>query len=230
MPLQDFRLGSKQVFGNKVVTVVELLGALLIILAGLKGYIPLSSTPFLLLYGWLMLWLRGMGWRDMGLRSPVIWSRTILIGVAVGVGWQYFSLYAIEPLIARFTGELPDVSQFRPLIGNTTFFLISLVLSWTLAAFAEEMVFRGYLMNRFADLAGGTRNAWIVSLVVGNVLFGLVHLYQGASGVIAIGLTGLLFGALYLATGRNLWVAIIAHGVNDTLGFALIYLGKYPGL
>ncbi len=230
MTLQDFRLRSKQVFDNKVVTVVELLGALLIILAGLKGYIPLSSTPFLLLYGWLMLWLRGMGWRDLGLRSPVIWSRTILIGVAIGVGWQCFSLYAIEPLIARFTGELPDVSQFRPLIGNTTFFLISLVLSWTLAAFAEEMVFRGYLMNRCADLVGRTRTAWTISLIVVNAQFGLVHFYQGPSGMIATGLSGLLFGILYLATGRNLWIAIIAHGANDTLGFALIYLGKYPGL
>jgi membrane protease YdiL (CAAX protease family) len=43
-------------------------------------------------------------------------------------------------------------------------------------------------------------------------------------------MSGLLFGTLYLASGRNLCTAIIAHGVNDTLGFALIYLGKYPGL
>lgn len=43
-------------------------------------------------------------------------------------------------------------------------------------------------------------------------------------------MSGLLFGALYLASGRNLWTAIIAHGVNDTVGFTLIYLGKYPGL
>lgn len=230
MTIRDFRLRSKKVFDRKIIAVIELIGALLIILAGLRGLIPLSSTPLLLIYGWLMLWLRGVGWRDVGLRRPISWGRTILLGVGVGIGFQFLSLYVIEPLIARFTGELPDVSQFAPLVGNTFFFLISLALSWTLAAFAEELAYRGYLMNRFADLIGGTRTAWVISLIVVNILFGLVHLYQGASGIIATGLSGLLFGVMYLATGRNLWAAIIAHGVNDTIGFTLIYVGKYPGL
>jgi membrane protease YdiL (CAAX protease family) len=94
----------------------------------------------------------------------------------------------------------------------------------------EEMAYRGYLMNRVAYAAGGTRAAWALSLVVVSALFGVVHLYQGASGMITAGISGLLFGILYLASGRNLWLPIIAHGINDTIGFTLIYLGKYPGL
>ena len=47
--------------------------------------------------------------------------------------------------------------------------------------------------------------------------------------MISAGLGGLVFGALYLATGRNLWVSVIAHGTTDTVGFLLLYLGKYPG-
>jgi uncharacterized protein len=41
---------------------------------------------------------------------------------------------------------------------------------------------------------------------------------------------GLLLGVIYLRTGRNLSVGIVAHGVSDTVDFLLIFLGKYPGL
>jgi membrane protease YdiL (CAAX protease family) len=47
--------------------------------------------------------------------------------------------------------------------------------------------------------------------------------------MLATGISGLVFGVLYLATGRNLWAPILAHGIYDTVGFLLIFLGKYPG-
>ncbi|MCM3903488.1 MAG: CPBP family intramembrane metalloprotease [Pyrinomonadaceae bacterium] len=231
MTIHDFRARTSSLFlGSRAIAAVELLIAILILVGGLVGIIPLSSTPFVLLFGWLMLWLRRVGWRDLGLRRPTSWWSTLLLGTAIGIGYQYFSLYVLEPLIARITDDLPDVSQFAPLIGNSFFLFISLVLSWTLAAFGEELVFRGYLMNRVADLVGSASAGWLISLIVVSLLFGIVHLYQGTSGVIVITLHGLLLGALYLATGRNLWVPIMAHGVNDTVGFILIFLGKYPGL
>ncbi|MFN2510414.1 MAG: lysostaphin resistance A-like protein [Pyrinomonadaceae bacterium] len=231
MTIKDFRARTSNLFlGSKPIAVVELLLAILILVGGLVGLIPLSSTPFVLLFGWLMMWLRGVGWRNLGLRRPTSWRNTLLLGVGIGVGYQYFSLYVLEPLIARATGNLPDVSQFAPLIGNTFFLFLSLIVSWTLAAFGEELVYRGYLMNRVADLVGANRAGWLISLIVVSILFGVSHLYQGTSGIIVITLHGLLLGALYLATGRNLWVPIIAHGLNDTVGFILIYLGKYPGL
>ncbi len=225
MTIRTFRARTSAIFlGSKLLAAVELLIAILIIVGGLLDLIPLSSTPFVLLFGWLMLWLRGVGWRDLGLRRPTSWRSTLLLGVAIGIGYQYLSLSVIEPLIARITGDLPNVSQFAPLIGNTFFLFISIVLSWTLAAFGEELVYRGYLMNRVADVVGSNRVGWLLSLVVVSILFGVVHLYQGASGIITVTLTGLMVGGLYLATGRNLWVPIIVHGVNDTLGFILIFL------
>jgi uncharacterized protein len=231
MSLRDFRSRTSRFFlGSRLLAVIEIFLALLIPVGGLVGIIPFSSTPFLLLFGWVMLWLRGIGWRDLGLRRPASWRWTLLMGVAIGIAYQYLSLYVVEPLLARLTGNLPDVSQFAPLIGNKFFLFISIVISWTLAAFGEELAFRGYLMNRIADLVGSSPKGWAISVTLVSALFGLVHLYQGASGMIAITLTGLLLGGLYLATGRNLWLPIIVHGVNDTLGFLLIFLGKYPGL
>jgi membrane protease YdiL (CAAX protease family) len=124
---------------------------------------------------------------------------------------------------------MPDLSELGDLQGNVKLLLLYVVLSWTLAAFGEEMVYRGYLMNRVAGLANNSWVAWIVSLVVVSVVFGRGHLYQGITGQIENAIDGLLLGVLYLACGRNLWAPIIAHGMTDTMDIVLMYLGKYPG-
>jgi membrane protease YdiL (CAAX protease family) len=41
---------------------------------------------------------------------------------------------------------------------------------------------------------------------------------------------GLLLGIMYLRTGRNLAVPIVAHGIQDSIDVILIFLGKYPGM
>jgi len=200
---------------------------------GLIGLLPLpfGGTPVLVALGALSLWLRGEGARGVGLRraSPG-WRRVVVLGLAAGIGYQLLSLYVVEPLTARFIGRLPDVSMFAALKGNVSLLVLYLATSCTLAGFGEEFVYRGYLLNRIAQVLGGGRRAWVAGLVVTTVLFGLGHGYQGASGVIDTGLFGLLFGVLYVYGGRNLWVPVIAHGVADTTAFALLFFGKYPGM
>jgi uncharacterized protein len=127
-------------------------------------------------------------------------------------------------------GKQPDLEDFRALTGNLKLTLLFVTLTWLLAAYGEEMVYRGYLMNRVADLLNRTRPAWIISLILVHVAFALAHAYQGWTGVIDEGLMGLLLGVIYLRTGRNLAVPIIAHGIGDTIDFLLIFLGKYPGM
>ena len=192
--------------------------------------LPASGTPFLLIYAWLALRIGGQGWRDVGLRPPQRWRNAAILGVGGGVGYQMVSLYIVEPAIARFTGTLPDVHLFAPLVGDVRFLLLSLGVAWTLAAFGEEMVYRGYLQHRLAELAGGRRGGLAFAILVASVLFGLAHLYQGVSGVLATGLSGAVFAALQLAGGGSLWVSILAHGAYDTVGFVLIFAGRYPGL
>jgi len=207
----------------------ELLVATAILAAGFAGLLPFSATPFLVVVGVVSLWLRGQGPRAVGLALRSDWGRTLLLGIGAGIGYQGFSLYVAEPAIARLTGKLPDVSLFAPLAGNVHFLLISLAVAWTLAAFCEEFVYRGYLTTRIARVLGDTSRAWLGALAVTSILFGVGHGYQGVSGMIAAGLGGFVFGLLYLATGRNLWVSVIAHGTMDTVGFLLLFLGKYPG-
>jgi membrane protease YdiL (CAAX protease family) len=218
----------------RLMAAVELALAVAIIAAGLR--IPsivfaLGSAPWLLVAGLIAFRLRGPGWRAIGLARPASISRTIAIGVLVGLGYQIVGTYLVEPLIARLTsGELPNVSQFSNLIGNEALLLFWLTLSWTLAAVVEELGYRGWILTRCVEIGGGSRGAWVAAVLVSSVLFGVVHAYQGLSGMISTGLTGVLFAVTYLASGRNLWAAIIAHGVLDTAGFVMMYAGVYPGL
>jgi membrane protease YdiL (CAAX protease family) len=209
--------------------VPELIVAAVILAAGFAGVLPLSATPFLVVLGVVSLWLRGEGARAVGLAFRSDWGRTALRGIGAGIVYQGFSLYIAEPALARLTGKLPDVSMFAPLTGNVHFLIISLAVAWTLAACGEEFVYRGYLLRRIAQALGDTRRAPLGALMVTSVLFGAGHGYQGLSGVITAGLGGFAFGLLYLATGRNLWVSVIAHGTMDSVGFVLLFLGKYPG-
>lgn len=198
--------------------------------ADVHHHIYISKTPYLFLLGWASLRLRGMRWKDVGFARPRGWGKAILVGVAVGVAMEALELFVTQPLLARWLGKMPDLSDFANMVGNLKLFLIYMLLLWTLGALGEEIDYRGYLMNRVAGVFRETKAAWVLSLIVVSIVFGCAHLDQGATGMIENVVAGLLLGALYLACGRNLAAPVIAHAVTDTLDFVLIYLGKYPGM
>ena len=96
---------------------------------------------------------------------------------------------------------------------------------WTYAAFGEEIGYRGYLLNRVADLGGRSRTALALGLLWSSTMFGFAHWYQGPAGVVSAAASGLVFGAAYLLAKRNLWVAVLAHGLSDSLALVFTYLG-----
>ena len=61
-----------------------------------------------------------------------------------------------------------------------------------------------------------------------SLAFGLAHHSQGVTGVLDNVLAGLLFAILYLASGRNLWLPILVHGLVDTTSVFLLYSGYHP--
>jgi hypothetical protein len=205
---------------SKWLAVGELVVVALVFVADFKHLIFFSKTPYLLLFGWLSLWVRKLRWRDVGLSRFRNWKTTLGLGIVAGLLLEGFELLVSQPMLVRLLGKQPDFEDFHPLIGNLKLTLISLVFAWTF----------GYLMNRVADLLNRTWRAWIITLIVVHVAFGLAHAYQGWTGIIDEGLMGLLLGVIYLRTGRNLAVPIIAHGVCDSIDFVLIFFGKYPGI
>lgn len=198
--------------------------------ADYRHHVYFSKVPFLFVMAWISLRWRGLGWRDVGLARPASWRRTVTIGVVCGVGMELLELFFTQPLLVKLTGKMPDFSDFDSIRGNWKLLLLFLALTWTLAAFGEEMVYRGYLMNRVAGLFRSPKVAWAVSLILVNIVFGLGHIDQGITGQVENMINGLLLGTIFLATGCNLWAAVIAHGVTDTVDFLLLFLGKYPGV
>ena len=207
-------------------TAVELL-AIVGITVGHRVFhvIPVDETLPIFLLGWLSLWLRGEGWRGVGLRRPSHAARAVAVGVAAGVLLQVLSEFVTEPAIRFFTHEAADLSDFAPLVGNPRLALLYVAIVWTWAAFGEELTYRGYVLNRVADLGRRSAASWVAALLVVTALFGFGHSYQGLAGVLDTGIHGLLLGVLYLAAGRNLWPCVVAHGVCDTVGIVLIYAG-----
>jgi uncharacterized protein len=201
-----------------------------LVVADTYGLVFFSKTPYLLALGWISLRLRGVGWRGVGFTVPAGWRRAVALGTVAGILLEILSSFVVEPTLARLFGRTPDLSDFRPLVGNATLLVVVLVANWTLAAFGEELVYRGYLMNRVAGLAGGSTRAWVASLVLVSALFGWAHVDQGLTGQVQAAIDGLNLGLLYLGTRRNLLVPVVSHGVSNSLAFVLIYFGHYPGL
>jgi membrane protease YdiL (CAAX protease family) len=215
---------------SKWLAISELVVVALIFIADERHLIPVSKTPFLLAFGWVSLRIRRVSWREIGLSRYRNWTRTLVLGAGAGLLMAALELFVTQPFLVHVLGKQPDLELFRALHGNLEWTLIALAGTWTLGAFGEEMVYRGYLMNRVADLLNRTRTAWIASLFAVHIAFGLAHSYQGITGIIENSLAGVLLGLMYLGSRRNLSVPIIAHGVGNTIDFVLIYLGKYPGM
>jgi len=202
----------------------------LIFWADIRGHIYLSKTIYLFPLAWASLRLRGWRWRDVGLASSGNWKKTLLVSLICGVAMELLELFVSQPLMMRWTGKAPDLELFRALNGNVKWTALALFGAWTLAAFGEEMVFRGYLLNRIAGLVRSPRWAWMIGLIASSAVFGAAHLGQGITGQLENMLNGLLLGAIYLACRRNLAVPIITHGITDTLDLLLMFAGLYPTL
>jgi hypothetical protein len=218
---------------SKALIAVEFALFALIFLADIYNWhhvIRFSKTLYLLPLGWISLRVRGLGWKDVGFRIFRSWRRTLAVGVLWGVGMEALELFATQPLLVRITHKWPDLSVFHQLQWNYKLLPILLALTWTVGAFGEEFVYRGYLMNRMADLFGKTRMGWTLSLLVTSAVFGCAHLYQGVTGVVENVIAGLLLGYVYLRSDHSLATPIIAHGMQDTVDFLLIFVGKYPGM
>lgn len=201
-----------------------------IFIADWQGLVWGSKTPLLFALGWISLRLRRLGWKEIGGARYRTWKRTLLVAITAGLLISAFELLVSGPLLTRLTGKAANLEDLRPLVGSWKLLLLVLAGNWTLAAFGEEMVYRGYLLNRLADLGRGTRSAWIVALIVSSAVFAFAHTYQEVTGVVEAGIDGLWLGLLYLACDRKLSVPIIAHGVSNMPDLILIYLGKYPGM
>lgn len=163
-------------------------------------------------------------YRDMGFRSPDSWSellgRTLVYGIVIQLAFTVI----IEPGIAHMTGKPVDISIFDGVRGDFGAFLLLLAIGWGVGGFLEEMTFRGFIVGRVRWLLGSGVAATWVAVLTAAVPFGIAHLYQGVTGMLATGLIGATLGAVYVYHRFNLWYAIFTHGFINTVGITTMYM------
>lgn len=91
-----------------------------------------------------------------------------------------------------------------------------LVLTPLVAGITEEILYRGYAIERLSFLTG---KPWLAGLIAG-VAFMLVHLDWGMAQLVIVALGTLIFVILYVWK-RDLPCVMIAHALADLTGFAL---------
>jgi membrane protease YdiL (CAAX protease family) len=188
--------------------------------------LALAGIPTSLGLAWLALRLRGAGWADVGLRRGVSLVRLLITVPLATIALMVLTIL-LGSLLASATGQTPDLSRFESLNGNMMALMSWLAIVWTIAAFGEEMLFRGLLLNSLFDLfrTHARRGwAWVLALLLTAAVFGAAHAYQGVAGVLLSGFIGLGFGVVYVTTRRNLWAAILTHGLYDTVGFVILFI------
>ncbi len=91
------------------------------------------------------------------------------------------------------------------------------------AGICEEILYRGFLLSYLAS-APLPLPAW-GALAAASVLFGLAHLYQGLSGVLATSVLGLLLSLLFLWTG-SLALPMLLHTLIDLRAWLILRIGR----
>ena len=159
----------------------------------------------------LLAWVRFAGREPLssiGFRRPGM--KNIALGVATGIvslAGLATILYVIFP--ALHINETQSIDQ-----------VMSMPLWWRWiivirAAVGEEVLFRGYAIERLQRLTGSARLAGIISCVI----FTILHVgYWGWGHILIAGFAGALLTILYIWR-RNLWANILAHFIVDGAAF-----------
>jgi membrane protease YdiL (CAAX protease family) len=161
----------------------------------------------------------------IGFRRPGSWTRILVIAVAAAALRLVLGEYVIEPVTALVWPPERAPAGVESVTGNLRLALLYLPIVWGFAAFGEEIGYRGYLLERAADIGRRSSTAYAFALIISSVLFGIGHYYKGPAGIVNSGVAGLILGGAYLLAGRNLWAPVLAHGFMDSVVLIANYFG-----
>jgi membrane protease YdiL (CAAX protease family) len=186
------------------------------------GVIPFCL--FAILMEWVLVGIVWLGIRNSGIsirqlvgggwQTPLEFLRDAGIGFALWLAWVIPSGIALHYL----SGSHGVPKYLVDVMPRTRSELACwLVLSCS-AGFVEELVFRGYLQRQLRALTKSS----LFAIGCQAILFGALHIYEGAIQVVAIAILGAMLG--YLARWRrSLRPGIIMHIWMDALASVIMY-------
>ncbi|MFB0612751.1 CPBP family intramembrane glutamic endopeptidase [Aurantiacibacter poecillastricola] len=198
--------------------------------SGLVASTVIASAIGAIFVAWLWLRREGRVMEALRLKRPASWRFTIGLAALATGGTILIFVLGAQLTQALGLGS-PDPSFVLDLVTESPalFALWVVGIAWFAAGFGEEVLYRGFLMDRLERLPG-LRGRTNTILFVQAILFGLPHAYQGAGGMVVTAMVGLLLGWVRNRSGGNLWAAIIAHAMVDTIMMSLAFgesLGCY---
>lgn len=119
--------------------------------------------------------------------------------------------------LSVWSGRL-DSRLLRQLLPRSRRERVAFAVLSVAAGFGEEIAYRGYAITALSPLLGVAGAA-----ALSSVVFGVLHGYQGALGMLRTGVMGGLLAWGFLASG-SLWSPIAAHTLIDLL--AGLWLGE----
>jgi membrane protease YdiL (CAAX protease family) len=195
-----------------------------LVMGGLSAAVLLATWPYL-----TRVLLATQHW------TPIAAVRSFLatpVGVVVSVVVLVIvaaALIAPVVLLRRTVGDegvdgIPAVGDIRallPRVRGELKFGVGLGLS---AGIFEELLFRLALPALiFGIIGSGPPGFGVVAFTIAAIIFGMLHLYQGALGILFAALLGLVFAALYVLTG-SIAAPIVLHALVDLRSLVLIPL------
>src|SRR2546423_9501829 len=95
----------------KLLFIFELLVIAAVFYLDWIGILPVSKTPYLFLLGWISLRIRGLRWRDVGLKLDQPFLKLLAIGAVVGIAMEALELFATQPLLTKLLHQGPDLHE-----------------------------------------------------------------------------------------------------------------------
>jgi len=192
------------------------------------------ANVLMILVVWMGLRIRGQTWEHFGLSFRFggirVLGRTLLLSLVVlvvaGAGFVVGSIVAANLMPIP---EGANMGGYDYMQGNLPMLLLALAGVYVVSSFGEEVIYRGFLINRIAEMGDGSKTALRLAVVVSAIVFGLVHFGWGLFGIVQTTFMGLALAIAYLVVKRKLWVLILAHAYMDTVLLVQVYLGTANG-
>jgi membrane protease YdiL (CAAX protease family) len=148
-------------------------------------------------------WLDHRTLVSLGLTPGGSWLREILLGALLGIGLQA-GIFATELALGWLRVDQVGWRGASTIVPG----LIAMLLVFLAVAWNEELLTRGYLLQNLEEGLG-----IVPAVIVSSVIFGLLHIFNANSSVLAslgVAIAGLLLAAAYLVR-RTLWLPIGLH-------------------
>ena len=178
-------------------------------------YRSILTTQWLLLSVLLLLWwLLDLRFDDLFYYQANATTNFLIENKEMFLGFVTGSILVVV-ILPLFMNKERNIQSFEKIdfmlpktVGQrVTFFFIAIT-----AGVCEEIIFRGATTYLLLNI-GVELPIWVIG-VLGAILFGLAHWYQGFTGIVTTGILGYVMFNLYVQSG-SLLVPILLHFLLD---------------